>query len=238
MPPITKSDVADDLVIGSKAGKSRDWNWHPDIPTPYSPLFSFPPHPIAVLKWFCRMWQPLSQQVMYVVLAFAVWAWLQPSFEMTTTLQAGWVFEIWLRNIVMMTTIAMGLHLWLYTWQKQGDTQKYDRRGLATNNRKFAFNNQFWDNVAFSLLSGVTVWTVYECGLWMAYANGVAPMTTFDQSPTWFVLAFLAVPVFQSFHFYWAHRLLHWPPLYRTVQCRAPSQRQCGALVRLFHASG
>ncbi len=168
MPPITKSDVADDLVIGSKAGKSRDWNWHPDIPTPYSPLFSFPPHPIAVLKWFCRMWQPLSQQVMYVVLAFAVWAWLQPSFEMTTTLQAGWVFEIWLRNIVMMTTIAMGLHLWLYTWQKQGDTQKYDRRGLATNNRKFAFNNQLWDNVAFSLLSGVTVWTVYECGLWMA----------------------------------------------------------------------
>ena len=33
----------------------------------------------------------------------------------------------------------------------------------------------------------------------------------------WFVLWLLAVPIFTSAHFYFVHRLLHWPPLYARV---------------------
>ena len=38
---------------------------------------------------------------------------------------------------------------------------------------------------------------------------------TWDDSPLWFVLLFFLIPIWETFHFYWIHRLLHWPPLYR-----------------------
>lgn len=34
-------------------------------------------------------------------------------------------------------------------------------------------------------------------------------------NPVWFALLLLLTPIWISFHFYWVHRWLHWPPLYR-----------------------
>ncbi len=207
----------DDLFIGSEAGESRDWNWHPDIPAKISPLFEWPLRPLAIVNWFVATWKPLSEHFFYALLAVAVWHWLQPPLAETATLQAGWVFEIWLRNIVMMIVFTTVIHLWLYTYAKQGNERKFDRRGLANNNRTFAFNSQLLDNLSFTLISGVTVWTIYECLMWLAYGNGTAPIITFSQSPVWFFLAFVFIQIFQSLHFYWVHRFLHWPPLYRVA---------------------
>jgi len=36
-----------------------------------------------------------------------------------------------------------------------------------------------------------------------------------SDNPIWFILLFLLTPIWISFHFYWVHRWLHWPPLYR-----------------------
>lgn len=41
------SAVAKEVSI--PAGESKHWNWHPDLPIQYSPLFSFPPKPSATL---------------------------------------------------------------------------------------------------------------------------------------------------------------------------------------------
>jgi len=46
-------------------------------------------------------------------------------------------------------------------------------------------------------------------------ANGYAPMLTWAENPVWFAALFLLTPIWLSFHFYWIHRALHWPPLYR-----------------------
>ena len=54
------------------------------------------------------------------------------------------------------------LHLWLYGWKKQDEDYKFDRRGPAKNARIFLWNDQYWDNVTYALLSGVTVWTFYD----------------------------------------------------------------------------
>lgn len=43
MPTTDAIRSGDELVIGTKAGASKSWNWHPDIPIRYSPLFTFPP---------------------------------------------------------------------------------------------------------------------------------------------------------------------------------------------------
>lgn len=197
------------------AGSSREWNWHPDLPVAVTPLFCWPPRPIATLRWFAMNWLPITEYLIYALMAWATWAFLQPGLEEMTTLKAGWVLQVWLRNLILMTLFAMGLHLWLYRWRKQEDQLKFDRRGIARDNRVFAFNDQLWDNVFFTLVSGVSVWTVYECAMWMAFANGWVGLITIDSNPIWFFALFLLMPVIQSFHFYWVHRLLHWPPLYK-----------------------
>jgi len=48
-------------------------------------------------------------------------------------------------------------------------------------------------------------------------ANGVIPTFAFRGNEGWFVLWLLLVPIFSSAHFYFVHRLLHWPPLYARV---------------------
>ena len=208
---------AGSLIAGKSAGESREWNWHPALPIDTSPVFETPPRPFASLRWYRDAWLPVSELALYLVIAIAVWAWLQPGPEQTQTFEPGWIAAIWLRNIVMMTAFATFLHLWLYTWKKQGDALRYDRRGPTAVARSFAFGRQLWDNVAYALLSGVTIWTIYETVLWWGYANGALPTVTFAANPIWFVLWFPLIGIWYSFHFYWMHRFLHWGPMYRKV---------------------
>jgi sterol desaturase/sphingolipid hydroxylase (fatty acid hydroxylase superfamily) len=66
------------------------------------------------------------------------------------------------------------------------------------------------------LASGVTFWTAYEAFFMWAYANDLLPYyLDWTAHPVLFVLMLLAIPFWASLHFYFIHRLLHWPPLYR-----------------------
>ena len=42
-------------------------------------------------------------------------------------------------------------------------------------------------------------------------------MLAWGEHPIGFVALFLLTPLWISFHFYWIHRWIHWPPLYRAV---------------------
>ena len=66
-----------------------------------------------------------------------------------------------------------------------------------------------------TLVSGVPIWTAYEVLLLWAYANDIAPAISFAEHPVGFVALFFLVPFIHEVGFYFAHRLLHWPPLYR-----------------------
>ncbi|MBS34415.1 MAG: desaturase [Thiotrichales bacterium] len=211
------SQVNEELVIGTPAGDSSAWNWHPDIPIRYSPLFERPLKPGAVVKWFVHAWLPFTELTCYLLLAIVVWQWLQPPLAQTTALEVGWVSAVWARNVIMMTLIAAGLHLWLYTWRKQGDSYRYMRRSPTENHKKFLGGRQLTDNMFYVLASGVTIWTLYEVMLWLAFANGVSPVVSFAENPVWFVLWFPLIGIWYSFHFYWVHRFLHWKPMYDHV---------------------
>ena len=208
---------AAELVAGSPAGESREWNWHPSLPIETSPVFKKPPRPVASLKWYSGAWLPVSELLLYVLIAIAVWSWVQPSPTQTQSLELDWVALVWLRNVVMLTLFASFLHIWLYRWKLQGDELRYDRRDPTAKARLFTFGSQLWENVAYSLISGVTIWTIYEVGLWWGYANAVLPTVTLSQNPVWFVLWFPLIGTWYSFHFYWAHRFLHYAPVYRKV---------------------
>jgi len=204
----------EELVIGTPAGESKSWNWHPQVPIKTSPLFEFPPNPVAIVQWFARAWLPLTEFGVYLLLAMLVWFWLAPPLAEMQTLEIGWVSAVWARNLILMTVFTAALHLWLYTWRKQGDQFRFMRNAPTAMSPKYFGGRQLRDNIFYTLASGVTVWTAYEVVMWMAYANGVVTMISFAEHPIWFVLLFPLIAVWQAFHFYCVHRLLHFKPLY------------------------
>ncbi len=193
----------------------KEWNWHPELPVQNSPVFSWPPRPVAAVKFVARSWIRLSEQLIFALMAVAVWLYLQPALELCEEFALGWMAQVYARNLVLMIVVAGGLHLYFYTYKKQGKELKFDPRDLARKARSYTFGNQVYDNMFWSLASGVTQWTAYECLLLWAMANGHAPVMTWSDSPVGFLAWFIFVPIFTSLHFYFIHRLLHWPPLYR-----------------------
>ena len=143
--------------VSVPAGTSKSWNWHPDLPIQYSPIFSFPTKPLAILRWIASAWLPLTELTCYLLLAIAIWFLVQPSLQDTTTLASGWIAAVWLRNLLMMTAIATLLHLWLYRWRMQGDQFRYMRTSPTAAGSKFLGGQQLRDNVFYTLASGVTL---------------------------------------------------------------------------------
>ena len=194
-----------------------DWNWHPQLPLENSPLFVWPPRPTDIARWFARSWLKLSMTVIILALSMAVWTWLQPPLERFETFAPDWIGQILLRNALLITALAGSLHLYLHRAKRQGDRHKFTTREFARNNRTFTLNNQVRDNVLWSLASGVPIWSGYEVLYLWALANSYIPALPATFPLAWMVALLFVTPLWLSFHFYWVHRLLHWPPVYRRV---------------------
>ncbi|MGI9404935.1 MAG: sterol desaturase family protein [Hyphomicrobiaceae bacterium] len=200
---------------GDDAPHSKEWHYRPDVPLTPSGLFVWPPNPKAIFETFAASWLKLSEKLIFAVTAIAMWFWLAPALERCRTFAFDWIAQIYVRNLAIMILFAGAMHLWFYTYKGQGKKKKFDPRDQAKNVRTFTWNSQVLDNMFWSLASGVTVWTLYEVTLMWGYANGYAPMLLWSDNPVWFIVLFPLVSIWTSFHFYWIHRFLHWPPLYR-----------------------
>ena len=195
----------------------KGWNHTPNVPLQVSPFFSWPPRPVEMVKWVFNSWFFVTEKLILVGIAFISFYWFQPPLEVTRTLAFGWVAEMFIRNVILMTLVAGGLHIYFYTFTKQGKALKYDARPLMKSGRQFTLGGQIRDNIFWTIASGVTVWTAYEVLMFWAMANDYAPMLTWAANPVWFVALFLLIPVWESFYFYWIHRALHIPFLYKHV---------------------
>ncbi len=200
---------------GAESEMQRNWHYRPDVPIESSPFFSWPPRPMNMLRWVTARWFAIAENSILTLLAIVCWRWASPTLEETRLLQIGWVAEIWLRNMALMIAVAGGLHLYFHVWRKQRQKLKFDPREMLPRGKKFTFNSQLWDNVFWTLASGVTFWTAYEVLMLWAMANGYAPTISWQHHPLLIIALLFLTPVWISFHFYWIHRWLHWPPLYR-----------------------
>jgi len=120
-----------------------------------------------------------------------------------------------LRNLIIVTVLAQSLHLIFHRTALQGTDHKYDPRPFPRSGRMFTFGDQYWDNVFWTLASGVTIWSAYEALVWWSMANGYASVWLWSDGWVWFLAIFFLIPVWESFYFYWIHRLLHSDLLYR-----------------------
>ena len=197
------------------AAEAERWNFHPGNHVQNNPLFDWPPQPMAVLRWYQAYWLVISTTTLSLVVgALAVWLWA-PNLSQTNILSLGWIVAIWLGFLIPHTLLAGGLHLWLYRAKRQGNRLKYDARGQAKDNGSFTFRSQVWDNMFWSLASGISFATLYTILWFWAAANGVAATASFAANPFWFIAWFPLMLLWGSFHFYWVHRALHVPSLYK-----------------------
>ena len=88
--------------------------------------------------------------------------WLTPSVESMKTFDLGWIAFLFVRNIVLTTLFFGGFHLYLYGRRKQGTEFKYNGRWLDNDNPEFLFRDQLLDNLFWTFVSGVPIWTAYE----------------------------------------------------------------------------
>lgn len=196
---------------------SRQWNWHPALPIPNSPLFEWPPKPVATFKWFAKSWLRISMTLLVLGTATLTWVFLQPALERSVTFEFDWIAQIFLRNLGLTVIVAGSLHLHFHTFRKQRTRRRFMKPVSTRNQSRFAWGNQVLDNMFWTLASGVPIWSTYEVLYLWAYANSYLPSLVWTDSPSLLTLLFILTPLWTSFHFYWIHRLLHWRPLYRMV---------------------
>ena len=197
-------------------GQRKLWNYTPELPVKTAPYWDWPARPVAASLYLLKTWNPAGSRLLFLTVAIVVWTFFTPDLSRAQTLSLDWIAEIWLRNFVILFTVAGGLHLWLHRYRMQGDEYRYDMRPMMKGARVFWFKSQVWDNMFWSFVA-LQFWTFWECLMWWSYANGWATMITFESNPVWFLVLIVLVPIWAGFHFYFLHRLLHVGPLYRHV---------------------
>jgi hypothetical protein len=59
-------------------------------------------------RWVGDRWFALAENSILLVIATLCWALFQPSLETAQTFGFGWIAQIWVRNLVLMTVVAGG----------------------------------------------------------------------------------------------------------------------------------
>lgn len=211
------AQVDEFAAVAEPAGQSREWNFHPNLPIAMSPVFDIPPKPKAAWTWIAGTWFKLTPPVNHLLFAIITFLFLWPSMASMQQLAPEWMAQILVINLGAILIMAGALHTYLYVFAGQEARLRYDLRPMGRSSR-FTFGNQVWDNIFWSLASGVPIWTVWTILYFYVAANGWVPvLDSVGESPVWFVLLFFIIRFWQSFHFYWIHRLIHIPWLFKKV---------------------
>ena len=198
--------------------RDKRGEWDPGYQFIAPPIYAWPPRPFATLKWLLGypgfLW---PWTVIYMAISVVVWMFLTPSLTSMENFAVWWVAAIFFRNVAIVALVVGAWHYWLYIKKAQGMAFKYNSNELATNSPKFKFRNQTYDNMFYTFISAIPIWSAYECVTLWAYSNGYIPYISIEDNPVYFALiALLVIPIHET-HFYIAHRILHHPTIYKKV---------------------
>jgi len=177
------------------------------------PVYHFPPPIIKSINWLFNFFFPWW--IAYFAFAYLGWFYLSPSIEKMSVLGISWILLIWLRNVFLLTVFAGGIHWWLYIRKNQLLDYKYYSRWPNEKSNKFLFNNQVKDNIFWSIISGCTIWSLYECLILWMYASERIQVISWNENPLYLILCIFVMPFAGGVHFYFIHRFLHVPKIYK-----------------------
>src|ERR1700729_1795278 len=167
--------------------RNKRGDWTPSAYLTIAPVFVLPSRPLAFLKWLPGYFLPWN--LLFAAPAIAYALFVLPDVELMKTLAWGWILRLFIVNCIAVFVFYSA----------------------------FLFRSQNLEGIIRGFGTGVPIWTAYEVGILFAFANGYAPWLSFAQHPLYLGCLALLVPIFHEFHFFCIHRLIHWPPLYRSV---------------------
>ena len=194
-----------------------EWHYHPDLPIGNNPLFEFPWSLRKIIAYHRDYWLTLSEVSFFLILALVGWQFHQATLSVPESFSFGFFGHIYARNLLITLIVAGGLHYALYRRKSQDSETKYIAAFLHRGGGKFTFGNQLYDNMFYSLASGVTIWSAYEAWLIWQLSSGQSASLSFSASPLLFGGILFVTGIWIAFHFYLVHRLLHWGILYDFV---------------------
>ena len=90
------------------------WNHTPALPLKTAPYWNWPTAPIRTVGHLMKSWKPYGTRFLFLAIASILYLWFEPDLETAKTLSLGWISEILIRNIVLITIVAGGLHVVLW----------------------------------------------------------------------------------------------------------------------------
>ena len=203
----------DDLEFGAR---DKRGNWKPNNKLEVAPLFVLPLRLGALLRWLPGYFLPWN--ILFAASVVLYWLFIIPSTETMKTLSWGWILWLLFVNSAAIFLFYGALEFRLYLRKAQGGRFKYNPKFPAEHKSPaFLFQRQDIDSLIRTFASGIPIWTAYEVLVLHLYATGAVPWVTFEGSPIYLFALALALPIFHETHFFFIHRMIHWPPLYRWV---------------------
>ncbi len=194
---------------------SDQWHFHPQLPVGFYPFFEWPPNPKNWLRFVWNYWLQKSDRTIFLVLSFVTFYLFMPSMEVMSILTPKWIMMVAVRDLTLFLIVTGGLHWWFYMHEGQGIDYKFDTQPELKKSKLFSFNDHIYDNMFYSIVSGLPVWVGFEVLLLWSFASGSIEIYQFSDNWIWFCLWFPLLQIWQSFHFYWWHRVLHIPFFYK-----------------------
>ena len=188
------------------AARDARGDWRPANPIQSPPASMWPADSKAVLRWLFAwpgyLW-PFN--AVWLLVAVMTWAFLTPDLKTMQTLELWWVGLVLARNTGFTVLLYSGLHLYLHVLQRQGDAYRFTTRPLVVASARFRFRRQAWDNMFYTLVSGVPAFTAFEVLTYWGFANGLLGYGLFEPTSGvfwfWTCTLVLIAPAIHSAHF-------------------------------------
>ena len=118
--------------------RRKIWNFTPSLPLQMAPYYAWPLKPIASLMYLLRSWNPVGMRCLFLLGAVITWTFFTPDLSRAQTLSFDWISEVWLRNFIILLSVAGGLHLLLWKFGVQGEEMRYDMRPMMNHAYNFS----------------------------------------------------------------------------------------------------
>ena len=187
--------------------------WQPEGLKLPNPVFDWPPNPLKIVKWVYNYLFPWN--IIYMLIAVLTVVYLQPGDVQNDHFQRR-LDRLYLRAQpdladrsrqrlapVALVTQVTGLPVQVHAGLAGEGQEAVSVRQPALRQHLLELCQRRHHLDAYEV---VTLW---------AYANEYIPYLDPARHPVYFVLMLCGIQLWRLFHFYWVHRLLHWPPLYK-----------------------
>jgi len=203
----------DDLKYGAR---DKRGDWAPSARLELPPYWTWPPRPMAILKWLAEYLFPWN--AFHMAAALAYWYLVLPDVAVMRTVSWGWTLRLYAVNAAAILVLYGSIELIYYAKRKQGTRFKFNARFPADHpSNVFWFKSQNIDNVLRSFLISIPLWTVVEVLMLWCFANGYARWLGVADHPVYLAALAFAAPMIHEVHFFVVHRAIHSPLLYRWV---------------------